>query len=84
MVNWQVTATTIYCDAVADEVTVLVYKDGTAKCTGYTKYGELGREGRVRLKKRSRELKRNIDCRGQGCSLVARYRDKLLAEERNR
>ena len=57
MVNWQVTATTIYCDAVADEVTVLVYKDGTAKCTGYTKYGEPGREVGVRLKKRSRELK---------------------------
>ena len=26
MVNWQVTATTIYCDAVDDEITLLVYK----------------------------------------------------------
>ena len=38
MVNWIVTATTIYCDAVADEVTVIVDKDGVLKCTGYTKY----------------------------------------------
>ena len=35
MVDWQVTATTIYCDAVDDDVTLLVYKDGSAKCTGY-------------------------------------------------
>jgi len=35
MVNWQVTEVTIYCDAVDDEVTIQVYKDGSVKCTGY-------------------------------------------------
>jgi hypothetical protein len=84
MMNWQITATTIYCDAVADEVTVLVYKDGTAKCTGYAKYGEPGREVGAMLRKKGRELKRSIECRGQGCSIIARYRDKLLTEEANR
>ncbi len=84
MVNWQVTAATIYCDAVADEVTVLVYKDGTAKCTGYAKYGEPGRGVEAMARKKGRELKRNIECRGQGCSLMTRYRDKLLAEEASR
>ena len=40
MVDWKVTATTIHCDAVGDEVTILVYKDGSVKCIGYDKYGK--------------------------------------------
>jgi hypothetical protein len=38
MVNWQVTATTVFCDAVDDEVTIIVYKDWSVKCTGHEKY----------------------------------------------
>ena len=44
MVNWQITATTIYCDAVDDEVTLLVYTDRSVRCTGYKKYGEPSQE----------------------------------------
>ena len=38
MVDWQVTAKTIYCDNVDDEVTILVYKDWSANCNGFDKY----------------------------------------------
>jgi hypothetical protein len=29
--DWQITATTIYCDAVDDDVTIIVYKDWSTK-----------------------------------------------------
>ncbi len=68
MVNWQVTAKTIYCETVQDEVTILVYKDGTAKCTGFKRYGE--------SKARGMQAKCNADC-----SLVTEYKNRLFAEE---
>ncbi len=81
MVNWQVTATTIYCDAVDDEVTLLVYKDGSAKCTAYTKYGKPDKGTLNLLKKKSNQLKRHLECEGPECRWVIQYRDKLFAEE---
>ena len=44
MVSWQVTATTVHCTTVNDEVTLMVFKDGTTKCTGYKKYGETAKD----------------------------------------
>jgi hypothetical protein len=32
MVDWQITAATIYCDDVDDEVTVIVNRDGSVRC----------------------------------------------------
>ena len=81
MVNWQVTATTIYCDAVDDEVTILVYKDWLAKCTDYSKYGKPNRDITKLLKKKSRKLERQLSCAGPECSRVTQYKEKLLAEE---
>ena len=81
MKDWQVTATTIYCDAVTDEVTVLVYRDFSTKCTGYSKYGEPGEETLKLLGKKSKKLKRSLRCEGLGCSRVVQYKEKLLAEE---
>ncbi len=81
MVSWQVTATTIYCDAVDDEVTLLVYKDGSAKCIAYTKYGKPDKETLNLLKKKSNQLKRHLECEGPECRWVIQYRDKLFAEE---
>ena len=37
--SWQVTATTVKCDSVGDYTTILVYKDGTTKCTYHNRYG---------------------------------------------
>jgi len=69
MVDWTITATTIYCDATDDEVTVMVFKDGSTKCTGYDKYS-----------KSDRPLKQ-IKCLGTNCSRLAQYKDKLFSEE---
>ena len=84
MVDWQVTATTIYCDAVDDDVTLLVYKDWSAKCVGYKKYGEASKEIAKMLKRKGKELGRELKCEGLECSRVIGYRDKLRAEEETR
>ncbi len=81
MVDWQVTATTIYCDAVDDDITVLVYKDWSAKCVGYKKYGESSKEIAKMLEEKGKKLGRELRCGGPECSRVIEYRDKLRAEE---
>ena len=84
MVNWKVTATTIYCDAVDDEVTLMVHKDGSAKCVGYQRYGKPDKDTLNLLKKKSQQLKRHLECEGAECYRVTEYRDKLFAEEARR
>ncbi len=37
MTDWQLTATTIFCDTTGKEVTIFVYKDGSVNCTCLTK-----------------------------------------------
>ena len=81
MVNWQVTAATISCDAVDDEVTLLVYKDGSAKCVGYGKYGKPDKDTAKLMNEKSKHLKRQLKCEGPECYRVIQYRDKLFAEE---
>jgi len=80
-VNWQVTATSVYCDAVADEVTVMVYKDWSVKCTGQRKYGGSGKSAVSLLDKKSKQMKRQLRCEGLECQRVTRYREKLMSEE---
>ncbi len=84
MVNWQVTATTIYCDAVDDDVTLLVYKDWSVKCTGCPEYAEPGKDALNLLKKKSRQLKRQLGCAGLECYRVIQYKEKLFSEEAKR
>lgn len=81
MANWQITATTVYCSAVDDEVTLIVLKDGTARCTGLKKYTEPSAETARAIKTKSRELRCPIACRGADCSVAVEYRDRLFAEE---
>jgi len=81
MVNWQITESTIYCDAVDDEVTLQVYKDGSAKCTGYSKYSDPDRDVIALLKKRSSHLKRQLSCVGLGCQRVIQYKEGLFPTE---
>ena len=81
MANWQITATTIYCDAVDDEVTLLVRKDWSMECIGFRKYGKpSGETSRIRRRK-TKQLKRRLECEGPECSRVVQYKEKLLAEE---
>ena len=74
MVNWQVTATTVRCNIVNDDVTLMVYKDWSVKCTGLVKYSKNGKPE----KKRDRH---NHKCEGPECYLAIQYRQKLQAEE---
>jgi len=68
-----VTATTLRCEAVDDEVTVLVYKDWSVTCTGQAKYGQ----GANPVKRKGRRL----ECRGPECPPVVDYRRRLQEQE---
>jgi len=80
MVDWQVTAKTIRCDAVDDEVTIVVYKDWSARCTGFHKYTE-SREERLNLVRKSLRMRRELECEGSLCTRVIEYKQKLQNEE---
>lgn len=81
MVDWQITATTVYCDAVDDEVTILVSRDFSTKCTGHSKYSKPDKNVLKELRKKSGKLKRQLGCAGPECPRVTGYKAKLLAEE---
>jgi hypothetical protein len=81
--DWQVTATTIYCDAVDDEVTLVVDKGWNIKCTGYTRYvTHLDKETGKTLKQKFRQSGRNLKCEGPQDFRVTGYRDRLMAQEK--
>ncbi len=70
MVGWQITAATLRCEVIGEEVTLLVYKDWTVKCTAYS-----GNEGKARVKGP------HTDCHGTDCRLASDYGKKLQDEE---
>ena len=80
MPDWMMTATTIYCEAVDDEVTLIVNGDGTARCTAYNKYGRPSRETARLVRARGKRLGRQLACVGPECARLLQYRDRLLAE----
>lgn len=80
-VNWRVTAATIYCDAAESEVTLLVYKDGSAKCIDYKKYGEANKKVAKAVKGKGKQPKQHLECNGPECDRVTQFRDKLFARE---
>lgn len=83
MADWQVTATGIYCDAVDDDVTIMVFPDWSTKCTGYRKYVELGNRETARiLHKKSRILGRKLQCEGPQDFRVVNYRDMLASQDK--
>ncbi|MCK4863729.1 MAG: hypothetical protein KAS25_05495 [Dehalococcoidales bacterium] len=81
MTEWEITATTIYCDAVDDEVTLMVSADGTARCTGLQKYLKPDRETSREMNNRSKKMGRQLACDGDECQKIKQYRDKLLGEK---
>ncbi len=81
MTDWEITATTIYCDAVDDEVTLMVSADGTARCTGLQKYLKPGRETSKEMNNRAKKLGKQLACDGEECQRIAQYRDKILGEK---
>jgi hypothetical protein len=81
MADWQVTATTIYCDAVDDEVTLMVFADGTVKCTGEQRYSKPDKETSKEMKDKSRRLGKVIECQGLECIRVTEFKDGLLGKK---
>ena len=73
MVSWQVTAATLRCDVIGEEVTLLVHKDWSVKCTAYSKYAATGEN--------ARKNGHSPQCHGTDCQLATEYRKKLQAEE---
>jgi hypothetical protein len=81
VVKWQITAKTIFCNAVDDEVTVIVSRDGTARCTGSEKYSKPSQVTHKLTKEKSRRLKRQIKCEDPQCNRLTQYRDQIFNEE---
>ena len=79
MANWKMTATSIYCDAIDDEVTLVVYRDGESQCTGYNKFDKPDREISKALGIKSKQLGKQLRCDGLQCHRLLQYRDKVLA-----
>ena len=81
MADWQITAKTIFCEAVDDEVTILVQKSGATHCTGCRKYGQPNDITRALINQKTRQLNRSIKCEGEGCLRVSEYKNQILAEK---
>ncbi|OGO08022.1 MAG: hypothetical protein A2Y92_00690 [Chloroflexi bacterium RBG_13_57_8] len=73
--DWEMTATTVYCDVVDEEVTLLVYAGGTARCTGREKNSGPG-------KKKNRTEKSPGGGCSEECTALKRYRDSLLKNQK--
>ncbi len=68
MTGWKLTATTILCRHIGDEVTLMMTEDGTLSCTCMQRYYSNGRSsGRKH-------------CQGPSCALLAEYKSKLAGE----
>jgi hypothetical protein len=81
MPDWQITAKTIFCESVDDEVTWLVYRNGTTRCTGCRKYSQPNDITRKVIREKTRRLKRPITCEGENCPDISVYKDQILGEE---
>jgi hypothetical protein len=81
MIDWEITATTILCEDVDDEVTLIVAADGTVKCTGMQKYANPDKTTAQEMKKKNKQPGKTLRCKGDECVTVTQYRDKLLGEK---
>jgi hypothetical protein len=81
MVDWEVTATTIFCEAVDDEVTLIVSGNGTAKCSGQQKYDNSKKDIRKTFANKSKSSGKQLGCKGESCATLKQYRVKMLGEK---
>ena len=81
MVDWEVTATTIFCDDVDDEVTIIVNQNGTAKCTGSQKYSKASKERSKSLKRRASKWVSRSPAKTTPVLKLTKYRDELLSKK---
>ena len=81
MVDWQITAKTIYCDAVDDEITLIVQKDWSCRCVSADRYAQPDSDTAALLLERGLNLSRQLRCEGPQCGRLLGYLEKLQAEE---
>ena len=81
MTDWQITAKTIFCESVDDEVTVIIHKNGLTRCTGSQKYNQPNDITLAVVRQKTGRLKRPIKCEGEPCSRTSQYKNQILAEE---
>jgi len=82
MVDWEVTETTTYCDAVGTNVTLIIRNDRSTRCTGNRKYcEELTRERLKEMRARGERLGKKLSCEGLQCERLDKYRKKLFCSE---
>ena len=78
MIDWEITGITIQCEAVQTTVTVLIYKDSHARCTGYRKYYQNpSKQDAKALRQRGKKHGRLLKCEGLECSRIKEYKRKL-------
>ncbi len=70
MADWQVTATTIFCEAVDDEVTLIINPSGEVTCTGRQKYENPDKEAAKTMKQKSKSAHKPLKCLGDSCTDV--------------
>jgi hypothetical protein len=82
MVDWEITVTTVYCDAIDEEVTFVVNADGAWRCTGRQKYAVSDKQAAKSLKMKSKKTGKSLKCAGAECPTANGYRDKLLGKSK--
>lgn len=88
--DWQVTATTIYCDRVEHEATIMVYKRWNTQCAYFDRWGPIRRKKKTGFPKAiawlgigSEEVHLSSECPGSDkCIYTKDYRDKLYEDEK--
>ncbi len=76
MIDWELTATTVYCESVGDEVTLLVTADGTCRCTGRQKYAGPGEETSKKGRRPGKPA-----CAPTECAIMVQYREKVFGDK---
>jgi hypothetical protein len=81
--GWQVTATTIYCDAVEDEATLIIKsEDESIVCTIYPKIRQPYKKQAAEMGKKSQKLDRQLKCEGPLCWRMIEYRNRSFDEDK--
>ena len=78
MVDWEITATTIFCEDVSDEVTLLLSGNGTVNCTGREKYARPAKQVLREMRQKSKKSGKQVKCLEDECPRLRRYRDGYL------
>ena len=84
MVDWQITAKTIYCESIDDEATLIASKSGVIKCTSQTRYIKPDRELAKTLSAKQKRLGRKLGCEAKECAKASRYREELFSEKKSK